>query len=328
MAAARALTPLLLLLLAPAPAPSTPRGGGRAEGGRERSGGRGKRRGGGGGGAAARAGAAPKPGVSQAAPQGLYRRAPPARARPPALPSVPPTRALSAFHAERRAPLPRCLLPCFPREALPGGGGGGGTSAARGPRAPRCRRLHLCGLGAGGAAVAGPGLGERPFPRRAGGTKGGRTAATGGGGLGRKSRPAAGRGRRRQSHADKGRGEPRFVWLPARRARRRSAFSHWRRVAPHSCPEGRPALGPGPSHCPSTRAAGRRQSLAEGNGSFLQAPRGVAASTGPRGGGRRREGAERSTGWNAAQLQRRNSAERARERALCPAGTLGAHPRC
>lgn len=56
-----------------------------------------------------------------------------------------------------------------------------------------------------------PRLGERPFPRCAGGTKGG-------GGTARARE--AGRGTAgRQSHADKGRGEERrerrFVWLPA-----------------------------------------------------------------------------------------------------------------
>lgn len=121
----------------------------------------------------------------------------------------------------------------------------GGT--ARSARPPP---VHLRGRRAenGGAARrAGRGLGERPFPRRAGGTKG--TAAAGGG----ESRPAA-RGRRRQSHADKGRGERRFVWLPASPEpggaplplQPHLAFPLCRREARHLLPRWAPGADPRP----------------------------------------------------------------------------------
>lgn len=310
MAAARALTPLLLLLLlAPAPAPSTPRGGG------------GRRAGGSGAGGEGREEEeeeaeeeAPPRALAQPQNPGSPRQlrkgwiaGPRPRARPPALLPLRSPRARAPClpcGAARAAPAP---CPSLPRAALPG----------RAPRAGTAR-LHLCGLGAAGIGRAAVPTARRWHP------SGGTVAAAGGGGWG-KSRPAAGRGRRRQSHADKGRGEPRFVWLPARRARRRSAFPHWRREAPQPCPEGRPAPAPRPAR--PARAAGRRQSSAEGNGSSLQALPGAAAPDGPRGGGRRWKALEAARAGAGPQLQRRNSTAPPQERGLCPGATLGAHPR-
>lgn len=104
-----------------------------------------------------------------------------ARARPPLAPRA---RSPPSMRSGARRSLPVLLPPSLLASRVKRCRGE--VAAGRAPCAdcalPGAARLHLCGLGAGGAVVAGSGLGERPFPRRAGGTKGGETAAAAGGG--------------------------------------------------------------------------------------------------------------------------------------------------
>lgn len=157
MAAARALTPLLLLLLAPAPAPSTPRGGGGRRAGGSGAGGEGREE--------EEEEEAPPRALAQPQNPGSPRQLrkgyiavprPRARARPPSPPFSPRARSPPSMRSGAR----RCLAVFFPASR---GKRCPGEAAAAAGRALRADRALP---GAAACTCAGSALAERPWPDR------------------------------------------------------------------------------------------------------------------------------------------------------------------